>query len=620
LTAQVKALTCYATQPFAAGLGSSIDCARLSLGDNGLSALSPYLRHLKQLSTLDLQGNTIMDRGAEVLAKGLRKCPCLTSINLSDNRIGSRGAVALSETIRGCTFPLKVFDCSKNKLVDTAVACIVEALHLHKKLKNISIGGNQSSSVTCESLQESITHNSALERIDVGWSHLRGTGAASLASAFSGSKSLKYLDLSWNGFGDIMPCDALGDYIIVDTCTLEFLNLSNNRIREKAACVFASKLQANRSLKKLILDSNPLGIHGSRRIMMSCLGADHAAEGETSKHTDRPISIDCSMRHCAQGVPSAHLFDPAEPGGEYVLDMSDPYSQLIVSDLLKLEVMEKGEFVRSAMMLDEEPGQYWVPKLQDMMDRPTMPSEGVLRFRFLSTRGAHDLHAGLDPKIFKELKETFQKGKRQAIGEAPVDFIKTIDMLIGGDAAISLTEAQEVLKLLSDVPDRVHFVVHIFHKIPNSQHSRMLLDSLTPEEHELVEQKLGPNSFGFTASNPTGHHALQLSKKQEREIALKLFDITVTETKKSNALIAECNKHKGGQRDHLQFCWRNSTLNGAPYPWFPYLKLPTTGLLELDFTLFSKPQDLDPGAEHMMVNSTSNLQSINYPRGLGFRV
>lgn len=35
----------------------------------------------------------------------------------------------------------------------------------------------------------------------------------------------------------------------------------------------------------------------------------------------------------------------------------------------------------------------------------------------------------------------------------------------------------------------------------------------------LVEAKLGPNSFAFTASNPTGHHSLNLSKKQEREVS-----------------------------------------------------------------------------------------------------
>lgn len=134
--------------------------------------------------------------------------------------------------------------------------------------------------------------------------------------------------------------------------------------------------------------------------------------------------------------------------------MSDPYSQLIVSDLLKLEGMSKGEFVRAAMMLDDEPGQYWVPKLKDMTVRPVMPSEGVLRFRFMTTRGRAELHDELEPRIFKELKETLQKGKRPQVGEAPVDFIKVIDMLIRGDSSVSYDQAMQLIVLLPDTADR----------------------------------------------------------------------------------------------------------------------------------------------------------------------
>lgn len=63
--------------------------------------------------------------------------------------------------------------------------------------------------------------------------------------------------------------------------------------------------------------------------MLSCLGADSSAEGETAKH-DRLVSVDVSMRHCAQGVPNTKLFDPSEvPSSPLLLNlllaMTDPF-------------------------------------------------------------------------------------------------------------------------------------------------------------------------------------------------------------------------------------------------------------------------------------------------------
>lgn len=58
---------------------------------------------------------------------------------------------------------------------------------------------------------------------------MRSQGAAELASAMTFSKTLVKLDLGWNGFGDLRPVDALGDYLKKASCTLTHLDLSHNR-------------------------------------------------------------------------------------------------------------------------------------------------------------------------------------------------------------------------------------------------------------------------------------------------------------------------------------------------------------------------------------------------------
>ena len=60
--------------------------------------------------------------------------------------------------------------------------------------------------------------------------------------------------------------------------------------------------------------------------------------------------LDAVLRSCrdALRVSFEHnevtsKFNPSEPGGEYLLDMENPYSRLIVSDLLKIEARSKGQ-------------------------------------------------------------------------------------------------------------------------------------------------------------------------------------------------------------------------------------------------------------------------------------
>lgn len=86
----------------------------------------------------------------------------------------------------------------------------------------------------------------------------------------------------------------LGESLKNKDWPIEYLDISHNRMSEKAAFLIAGPLEYNKSLKKLIMDGNPVGQGGCRRIMNSCLGFKNSGlEQEKSENM-----VEVSLKDC----------------------------------------------------------------------------------------------------------------------------------------------------------------------------------------------------------------------------------------------------------------------------------------------------------------------------------
>jgi hypothetical protein len=75
---------------------------------------------------------------------------------------------------------------------------------------------------------------------------------------------------------------------------IEYLDISHHRMTEKSAFLIAGPLELNKSLQKLIMDGNPIGQGGCRRIMGSCLGFKNSGlEQEKEEHM-----VEVSLKDC----------------------------------------------------------------------------------------------------------------------------------------------------------------------------------------------------------------------------------------------------------------------------------------------------------------------------------
>ena len=327
----------------------------------------------------------------------------------------------------------------------------------------------------------------------------------------------------------------------------------------QSAFLIAGPLEFNKSLTRLILDGNPVGQSGCRRIMQSCLGFKNSLE--TQQKDDRTVNV--SLKDCSFGTVSPSSFDPAEPAGEYLFDMSDPYSRLVVRDLLKIEAMGKGQFQRHTVSLDWEP--YNLKKMEDFDKEAEVPVSGEMGFRFISLRkppwagGDTELHS----TVFDSLLEHFTNNTKLSPGEHRMGKVEYLRVLITADTVFSYEQACALIVHLASSEEKVNFMAEIYHKFNEADgNKRCARENLTEGEQKRLKLLLGPTAFAFTPNNPTGHHHLDLSTKEERDVGIKILDARNGNEDAIKKLQEKMTNRQGGPRDIIEMCWLSASVNG----------------------------------------------------------
>ena len=174
-----------------------------------------------------------------------------------------------------------------------------------------------------ESLGEMLLINSTIQELDVSWNFLRLESASTLADSLNFNSTLHTLKLAYNAFGDL-PTQYLGKALKTNK-TITYLDISYNSINPKATTVLANGLIYNQSLLTLVMDGNIPGHVGAQALV----AAVQRASGE-----QRILNI--SFENCDCIKEDRSVFDPANPGGSYHLDLSEPYGQMVSEELMYL--------------------------------------------------------------------------------------------------------------------------------------------------------------------------------------------------------------------------------------------------------------------------------------------
>jgi hypothetical protein len=407
-----------------------------------------------------------------------RAACCLTKIILSHNRLGSQGAGLLFNAI------------AHNQSIT------------HMILFDCDISENASSE-----LSSMLSRNKKLRCLNLSWNRLRTRGVAQLFEGLRGNSTLMELYLAWNGCRGAPAFASIAATIGCVNCSLIKLDLANNGIKSAAAVVLASGVQRNNSLRELILDSNPIGLEGSRATLAAIESASkrNMSVKSASIHSDEYQPCKASMFNCNVGLVSQKSFNPAEPSGFYSLPLEEPYNRVILQNLAMLQFQGKGEFVG---IVELNGAKFQIPNGDSVMEWQP-PTSGTIIFKFKSNRKPPSVSTAYSASEFDSLMNMMQQ-----VGEGS-SRMQALSMVLSSNNCLLYSQSLRMLQTLSDRDEKLFFVSGALYKTVTdegaSDESCNLLSQLNDFELHELNRRLGLCVRTFQPRNPTGFYTLYVS-------------------------------------------------------------------------------------------------------------
>lgn len=223
------------------------------------STLSQSLpKHLKRI---DLFNNKISDEDAFTFIKAVNEIPALCSslleLCLARNSIGRRGCTALRELLKNAATKLQCIDLMKNHIDDECIDILVSPLAEKNTVEELNLSMQGKVSVNGWIAFSSILSNPhcSLETIDLGENRINNIASTSLGEALVGNSALKTIRLS----NSIQPTGWQG----FSTClpsprtAIQEINLQWCKVIDDdgAAALFAA-LAVNSTVETLVMTTN----------------------------------------------------------------------------------------------------------------------------------------------------------------------------------------------------------------------------------------------------------------------------------------------------------------------------------------------------------------------------
>jgi hypothetical protein len=323
-----------------------VDASMYGMGDSYIAALSTGLSHMP-LQKINVNNNRISDAGATILLQGLHP-DFILEIDLSNNFIGMHCILHLCEMVTHPEATLCILKLENDRLGDTLVRALCEALLQNASLIELNLAKNSISEVGGISVAKYIEVSESLLKLDLHWNKIRVDGAKAIATALKYNTQLRILDLSWNALASPMNdnCAGLLGAAISSHTKLFHVDLSHNRFKLADSALIAKGSLENHSIMGLHMEGNesdvdPLGF-------ISASGARHPAKA----HVFTRIMTSSKVREAAMWREADHCWicerwrevefewDPATAG-----EATDPVYLHLSFDDWQPDMMEKKDGV-----------------------------------------------------------------------------------------------------------------------------------------------------------------------------------------------------------------------------------------------------------------------------------
>ena len=209
---------------------------------------------IQHIQHLHLSDNNLDRRACDVLAEGVQRMPCLETLDLSNNsHIGCGGAVQLLSSL--LINKLRELNMYGTVINDPDFECLTRYIHSTASLQKLSIGSNDISVESIDSLCKALSTNSSMRSLNMSVCHLTTSHCVCLGQLLRHPIHCKIEKLYLSSCS--LTSDGVGEVLsgLSDNHTLRELDLNNNnQIRSEGAVTIATMLKTNSSLETLYLD------------------------------------------------------------------------------------------------------------------------------------------------------------------------------------------------------------------------------------------------------------------------------------------------------------------------------------------------------------------------------
>lgn len=560
----------------------SIKLRNYGMGDGVALGMAESLEECDPLTTVDLSGCNLHPKGATALVVGLHSIHGLTMhrLDLSRNFIGEAGAAKLGLLLQDRKTPLIWLSVAQNKLSSNTINPILNGASASKALTHLDLSKNELSNDVSDSLGVLLVGCAKLEHLDLSGNTLRGTGNGLLpfwSSLESAAKSLTTLLLGSNSIGD-SGAAAVAD-VFSKNKSITHLDLARNRITDQGALSLATMLETrNKTLRRLILDNNSLGLIGAQELLSASF-----------------LNVDCtlSFKGCEMwATPSANFkFDPAAFDKLYELNLRDPADQSTAQRVLALARRDPERNLFNSTLNDRN---FELDETKVI----ELPSEGVLKMRYMRCL-ADFSPSRLCPDVNKmcALLENAPDASRLDLLESLCSkfFFRT-------------KEFSQISSLFGTGQQKIDAMVLLLSHAED-----------TPSAHAAIAKLLGKTAyasrfarscgslFNLNPLNVTGSYTLDLSQKSDRLTLQRLKEVCSQQQRHRRAagMKVDCTQYGNGE------FWRNIQLDGKPYELSCNSGVvPERGFLSMDVATMLRPpantQEISPEQFQLFLESVKS--------------
>lgn len=244
---------------------SILNIASTGITPEGLDYILEGMKKNSTLLSLNIENNSISSKSTEKLAKALSGSE-VTDLNLALNKIGNEGCEHIGKLLSysyGQFCMLTKLNLSENRIGTSGLSKIFKALRNNSQLVELNLSKNNLSKGLSDEFLEFLYENNNLASLNLTGCSLVKDSLTGLAEGLSRNFGLKELIFANNFIQDTEDI-ATG---LLKNKMLEVIDLSNNKLRDKALILLSKSVASHGVLHTLILKENCLQDESGRVLL-----------------------------------------------------------------------------------------------------------------------------------------------------------------------------------------------------------------------------------------------------------------------------------------------------------------------------------------------------------------